>query len=417
MKKKIISVFVCMLMFATAVSSVSACTGLTYSDEENVFACHNEDWSNYNFNIRFFPETDNKFGCMFFEIGITWDDGSEHMYPFSGMNDQGLFYSLYETPYLKPVNSSGKPFYYDQHSYYLVSLGELFLRKCSTVDGVIDMIQNYNLEKWSEEQMLIADSTGNSAIIEGDDIIYKQGDFQVVTNFLQSHPELGGSSDTAFERYEIAVSMLENMTEPSIEYFRDICNATHQFYYRGWTVHSDVCDLSNQIMYLYYCYDYEKLVVIDLNEELSQGEHFYFLGSLFEPEGNLPPEKPSAPYGLEEPGKLHEEYTLKCKKINDPDGDEISYCFDWGDGNFSQWITSHIGTEFFVSASHSWKERGTYEVRVKARDEYGAESEWSDSLEVTMPKNKLNIFSLPLFSWLFERLPHVLLIFRNALDF
>ena len=45
-------------------------------------------------------------------------------------------------------------------------------------------------------------------------------------------------------------------------------------------------------MYLYYCYDYEKCVVIDLNEELSQGEHSYYLGSLFAPDGNQPPEKP-----------------------------------------------------------------------------------------------------------------------------
>jgi len=167
-------------------------------------------------------------------------------------------------------------------------------------------------------------------------------------------------------------------------------------------------------MYLYHYYDYENPVVIDLNEELSQGEHFYYLGSLFAPEGNQPPEKPSAPYGLEEPGKPREEYTLKCKEINDPDGDKISYCFDWGDGTNSFWITSHIGVSTIVKATHTWKIRGTYEVRVKARDEYGAESEWSDPLEISMPKNKPYINS-PFLQFL-ENHPHMFPLLRQLLE-
>ena len=126
-----------------------------------------------------------------------------------------------------------------------------------------------------------------------------------------------------------------------------------------------------------------------------------------------PPEKPSAPYGLEEPGKPREEYTLKCKKINDPDGDEISYCFDWGDGTNSFWITSHIGISTIVKATHSWKIRGTYEVRVKARDEYGAESEWSDPLPVSMPKNKPYI-NTPFLRFL-EQYQHMFPLLRQLL--
>jgi hypothetical protein len=35
---------------------------------------------------------------------------------------------------------------------------------------------------------------------------------------------------------------------------------------------------------------------------------------------------------------------------------------------------------------HNWTERGEYEIRVKAKDTWGNESEWSDPLVVTMPK-------------------------------
>ena len=36
--------------------------------------------------------------------------------------------------------------------------------------------------------------------------------------------------------------------------------------------------------------------------------------------------------------------------------------------------------------------KGEYEIKVKAKDIFGAESEWSDPFEVTMPKLKYQMF-------------------------
>ena len=38
--------------------------------------------------------------------------------------------------------------------------------------------------------------------------------------------------------------------------------------------------------------------------------------------------------------------------------------------------------------SHSWKKKGTYEIKVKAKDVDDWESEWSNTLVVNMPKTK-----------------------------
>ena len=38
--------------------------------------------------------------------------------------------------------------------------------------------------------------------------------------------------------------------------------------------------------------------------------------------------------------------------------------------------------------SHSWDEQGSYIIRARARDIYGAESDWAE-LEVSMPKTKI----------------------------
>jgi hypothetical protein len=205
--------------------------------------------------------------------------------------------------------------------------------------------------------------------------------------------------------------MLENMTEPSVEYFRDILNATHKEQWWSWTFHSMICDLENQIMYLYYFGDYEKLVVIDLHEELQQGEHSIFVGSLFEPDGNQPPVKPEPPTGNES-GVPGEKIEYQVSKTSDPDGDKISYLFDWGDGSQSLWLYKVHGT---ISSSHNWTKRGKYEVKVKARDQYGAESEWSDPLIVTMPRNKPFIFNFPMLNWILERFPNAFPILRHML--
>ena len=51
-----------------------------------------------------------------------------------------------------------------------------------------------------------------------------------------------------------------------------------------------------------------------------------------------------------------------------------------------------------VSASHIWNAKGTYSIKVKAKDINGAESDWSDPLAVIMPKNKQSVdFPFPQF--------------------
>ena len=77
----------------------------------------------------------------------------------------------------------------------------------------------------------------------------------------------------------------------------------------------------------------------------------------------------------------------------DPDRDQVEYLFDWGDGTFSEWLGPVDSGETF-SATHSWESKGSYEVRVKARDENGYESEWSRTLFVTLPKSKISPFDM-----------------------
>ena len=69
--------------------------------------------------------------------------------------------------------------------------------------------------------------------------------------------------------------------------------------------------------------------------------------------------------------------------INPP----LYYRYDWGDGTTSEWLGRYDSGEPCV-ASHTWKNEGVYQVKVKAKDTNGWESEWSDPLSISMPKNK-----------------------------
>lgn len=96
------------------------------------------------------------------------------------------------------------------------------------------------------------------------------------------------------------------------------------------------------------------------------------------------PNKPEKPHGPTS-GKIGKEYTYTTSTI-DPDGDLIKYCFDWGDNTVTWTERSESGEN--ASLNHKWGLSGNYEIKVKARDEYGLDSEWSNPLVISMPLNQ-----------------------------
>jgi len=90
----------------------------------------------------------------------------------------------------------------------------------------------------------------------------------------------------------------------------------------------------------------------------------------------------------------------------DQDEDQVYYKWSWGDGSFSNWIGPYDSGEI-ASANHSWSAKGTYDIKVKAKDIDGLESPYSDSFSVSIPRNKVSInsFLLRLLQKLTEYFP------------
>jgi hypothetical protein len=101
-------------------------------------------------------------------------------------------------------------------------------------------------------------------------------------------------------------------------------------------------------------------------------------------------------------GKPGISYTYTFISAFDPDGDEVAYYIDWDDGSTSGWTSFMSSGIPGYSESHTWALQGKYIIKAKAKDTYGAESDWAE-FEVSMPRCKS--FSNLLFLRFLNRFP------------
>ncbi len=66
--------------------------------------------------------------------------------------------------------------------------------------------------------------------------------------------------------------------------------------------------------------------------------------------------------------------------------DQIKYLWDWGDGQTSGWL-GPFASGAVATGSHAWSQIGSYSIKVKAKDEHNAETDWSPvtSIEIGAP--------------------------------
>lgn len=248
------------------------CTVFFASDGTNVLAGNNEDFYNPSTRVWFLPAEEGKYGRLYF--------GFDDFVRQGGMNDQGLFFDTIAAPKLE------MPHLADRERY----AGDLItkaMEECATAEEAASLFRR--LGPYSDPTeipsirgaILFGDRSGRSVIIEGDVQIPKKGAFQVMTNFYQSRPELGGYP---CRRFEIVNQMLEGVDTYSVDLFRRALAATHLEHEVGVsnpTVYSNIYDLKRGIVSVYHFHNFENAVVLDLNEELSKGRHEYDLSSLF----------------------------------------------------------------------------------------------------------------------------------------
>jgi hypothetical protein len=373
MEKTMQLTIVVILLFFFQSSSL-ACTIFSADDGIMTLAGNNGDYSDPATYIVFYPAENGKHGRMYAGWNQFWWQ--------TGLNDQGLFYGSASVPFLEVQNSTQKP----RPLQYLMYK---CMEECSTVNDVLEVFDQYNLDFLITMQLLVADASGASVIIEGDPLHIKHDYYQVATNFRLSQT----NPPYPCWRYNTAVALFESTTAISPEFFTSSCDATHN---EGYTQFSTVYNLQQKTIYLYWQHNYNQVKVFNLTEEIQTGYHIYSIPSLFDI--SLPPTKPTTPQG-ERQGTIGQNYTFSTSST-DGDGDQIYYLFDWGDESVSEWLGPY-NSGATCEEKHVWNVKGNYNIKVRAKDSNGAESGWSDPLRITMPYISTPI--LQFCEWLFQR--------------
>jgi hypothetical protein len=93
-----------------------------------------------------------------------------------------------------------------------------------------------------------------------------------------------------------------------------------------------------------------------------------------------PPAKPVLTGPIK--GVLNEVYTYTVV-TTEPDGENVYYYFEWGDGTNSGWLGPYT-SGVPATAQKSWSIEAVYIVQAKAKDINQVSSEWSDTLSVSI---------------------------------
>ncbi len=260
------------LIFYMLFSIAFSCTIFCAASDNLVLVGNEEDYYNYPAKIEINPPTANKYGTIYFGF---YD--SPYI-PFGGVNSEGLFFDVaaYEN---RPAIINQFPT--DKYTYTYQSGHSLFvemLESCSNVEEAIDLLNQYNSIVYSWGHILIADKSGASAVVEWGNgelvIIRNTANYQVATNFNFTDPSWG---TYPCYRFDAATQMLIDNPDISVRYFVDILNAVH----KSNAIYSNIYDLTNGNIYVFLYHGLENFILLNMNEEFSNGYRRTTLAQLF----------------------------------------------------------------------------------------------------------------------------------------
>ncbi|EDM34923.1 hypothetical protein PBAL39_00285 [Pedobacter sp. BAL39] len=249
MKWIVTYIFLGLSMALSVPHQAKACTVMSCSLRGEVFAAANEDDYIGFARMWFNPQTPERYGSVCF--------GLPDLQAQAGMNEFGLFFD-FTAQNIDPAK------YEIKHPYK----GDLFfdiLGKCKTVDEALAFLKEQSYS--NSAQVLIADATGNSVVINLGTTVVKKGSYQVNTNFdiknLKDH-------NYSCRRYDLSDAALADAKSLSVDFFKDILDRTHQEGKLA-TIYSNIYDLKRGLIYVYHFHNFQQVYVIDLKKELQKG--------------------------------------------------------------------------------------------------------------------------------------------------
>lgn len=259
-------------------SMPGSCTSFTVEKGETLLFGNNEDYKDPNTYLWVEPSAEDQYGGIY----LGYQEGQ----PQGGINEKGLAFDGLALP---PAQFHWDPELPSAGRYTTAFWGKI-LRSCANVEEAIQMASRYNWGRSICHQIIIADASGDSAVLsassDGSLAVTRKSvadGFLVATNFNLANPE-NTEGGYPCPRYETATAMLNKVQEQgtlSIESVRDILDAVHQEGSTNNTLYSNIFDLRNGVVYLYYWHQYSEVVSLDIKEEITKGASITPVRELF----------------------------------------------------------------------------------------------------------------------------------------
>lgn len=247
-----------LLFFGTLFyQNIKACSIFSCSKKGQVLVAANEDeYTSFHY-MWFVPRTHENYGAVFF--------GKNDMQSQAGMNEHGLFFDYAAIP---RIDSKDRKIDFFPTTEILAT--------CKTVEEALVLFQNHTFSAFSS-QMLLADATGKSVLINADTIVHKIGDYQITTNFNVCDLKDKSYHCLRYDKINQALSTAKNI---SVDLFREVLDDVHQEG-KVSTQYSSIYDLKNRKIHINWFHNFNETIVIDLEEELKKDFHIENLGDKF----------------------------------------------------------------------------------------------------------------------------------------
>ena len=256
----------------------SGCSVITISKGDSVFFGGNDDYINPDSYYWVEPGDSSIYGVIW--IGKPDD-------PQQGVNEKGLAYDANGLPRfgLNP-HPERIPVKGEYYHHYIMQI----MHECSRVEEVIRWANLHQHYPYMHDQLHFADATGDAVIIsagkDGEMVFTRKahGDgFLVSTNFnVANH---SNSYGYPCWRYNKATELMKQLIakERPVTFIdaRDVMDAVHVSKGSSWTIETMLADLVHGEVYIYYFFQYDRPVVLNVKDELSHPREPGALSKLF----------------------------------------------------------------------------------------------------------------------------------------
>ena len=251
------------------------CTVVTVSKGDQVFFGGNDDYINPDSYYWVDPGNENRYGA----IWIGTPDNVQQ-----GINEKGLAYDANGLPRFDTNPHPERQWVSTSYTYYPIQI----LHECANVEEVIEWVNTHRWHSYMQDQMHFADASGDAVIIsagaDGELAFTRKppGDsFLISTNVNAANPNNGYPNNN----YAIASKELNRLLDKegdlTFQEMTRVMDAVHTEGGSSWTLETLLADLPNGVVYLYYFYQFDKPVVLNVAEEIKNDRPSGQLSQLF----------------------------------------------------------------------------------------------------------------------------------------